>query len=224
MISNTELTAHTILSALEIYINPSKLGGIREESIEDQLDELMEVLFYGFSKKEKAEVPGRAVEEGEDQDGVSPRKDNRRVEHASSMPGRFPSTYEQEIQVSDIWNKFPRFVESENEDPVAFYRKQRSSAYVAFWSEIFITARIYGYIVKEPVVSLEEIYRTEGIPVEVADVYPRADGYLEDLFRGAQGNPPGGAYLQPEHTRDQAPPYGRRSGEERGYHHEDRPE
>ncbi len=63
IISNTELTAHIILSALEIYINPSKLGGIREESIEDQLDELMEVLFYGFSKKEKAES-GRAVEKG----------------------------------------------------------------------------------------------------------------------------------------------------------------
>jgi AcrR family transcriptional regulator len=59
-ISNTELTAHIILSALEIYINPGKLGGIREESLEAQLDELMEVLFYGFSKRDKA-GSGRAV-------------------------------------------------------------------------------------------------------------------------------------------------------------------
>jgi AcrR family transcriptional regulator len=63
IISNTELTAHIILSALEIYINPSKLGGIREESIEDQLDELMEVLFYGFSKKPAAGL-GRADKKG----------------------------------------------------------------------------------------------------------------------------------------------------------------
>lgn len=63
IISNTELTAHIILSALEIYINPSKLGGIREESIDDQLDELMEVLFYGFSKRDKA-GSGRADKKG----------------------------------------------------------------------------------------------------------------------------------------------------------------
>jgi len=34
----------------------------------------------------------------------------------------------------------------------------------------FFGMRIYGYIVKEPVISLEELYKTEGIPVEVADV------------------------------------------------------
>jgi RND family efflux transporter MFP subunit len=35
---------------------------------------------------------------------------------------------------------------------------------------VFFAIRIYGYIVKEPTLSLEEIYRTEGVPVEVADV------------------------------------------------------
>ncbi len=35
---------------------------------------------------------------------------------------------------------------------------------------VFFGIRIYGYIVKEPTLSLEEIYKIEGVPVEVADV------------------------------------------------------
>jgi RND family efflux transporter MFP subunit len=51
-----------------------------------------------------------------------------------------------------------------------FTRKQTIIAVCCLLVVIFLAARIYGYIVKEPVVSLEEIYRTEGIPVEVVDV------------------------------------------------------
>jgi AcrR family transcriptional regulator len=49
-VSNTELTAHVIMSALDVYINQFKLGGIENESVEHSVDELMAVLCYGFSK------------------------------------------------------------------------------------------------------------------------------------------------------------------------------
>lgn len=51
-----------------------------------------------------------------------------------------------------------------------FTRKQTIVGVCCLLIVVFLAARIYGYIVKEPVVSLEEIYRTEGIPVEVSDV------------------------------------------------------
>jgi membrane fusion protein, multidrug efflux system len=54
--------------------------------------------------------------------------------------------------------------------PWRFTRKQTIIGICCLLVIIFIAARIYGYIVKEPVVSLEEMYKTEGIPVEVADV------------------------------------------------------
>ncbi len=50
-VSNTEVTAHVILSALDIYINPFKLGGIEQESVEDNVDCLLSVLCFGFSKR-----------------------------------------------------------------------------------------------------------------------------------------------------------------------------
>jgi AcrR family transcriptional regulator len=62
-VSNTELTAHVILSALDVYINPFKLGGVKNESVEDSVDKLMAVLFFGFAKKPAAES-GRAGEKG----------------------------------------------------------------------------------------------------------------------------------------------------------------
>jgi RND family efflux transporter MFP subunit len=51
-----------------------------------------------------------------------------------------------------------------------FTRKQTVIGGAVLVILIFFAVRIYGYIVKEPVVSLEEIYRTEGIPVEIATV------------------------------------------------------
>lgn len=62
-VSNTELTAHVILSALDVYINPFKLGGVERESVDESVDELMAVLCFGFAKKPAAES-GRAVEKG----------------------------------------------------------------------------------------------------------------------------------------------------------------
>jgi membrane fusion protein, multidrug efflux system len=51
-----------------------------------------------------------------------------------------------------------------------FTRKQTIIGACILVVVVFFAARIYGYIVKEPVVSLEEIYKTEGIPVNVSDV------------------------------------------------------
>jgi AcrR family transcriptional regulator len=60
-VSNAEITAHVILSALDVYINPFKMGGIKNESVEDSVDELMAVLCFGLSKRPAA-IPGRADE------------------------------------------------------------------------------------------------------------------------------------------------------------------
>jgi RND family efflux transporter MFP subunit len=54
--------------------------------------------------------------------------------------------------------------------PWRFTRKQTIIAACCLVVVVFFAVRIYGYIVKKPVVSLEEVYKTEGIPVEVADV------------------------------------------------------
>jgi RND family efflux transporter MFP subunit len=54
--------------------------------------------------------------------------------------------------------------------PWHFTRKQTIIAACVLVVVTFFAVRIYGYIVKEPVVSLEEIYKTEGIPVTVSDV------------------------------------------------------
>ncbi len=54
--------------------------------------------------------------------------------------------------------------------PWRFTRKQTIVALCCVLAVIFVAVRIYGYIVKKPVTSLEEIYKTEGIPVDVADV------------------------------------------------------
>lgn len=51
-----------------------------------------------------------------------------------------------------------------------FTRKQTIIGACCLLVIVFFAVRIYGYIVKEPVVSLEEIYKTEGIPVDVTDV------------------------------------------------------
>jgi membrane fusion protein (multidrug efflux system) len=55
--------------------------------------------------------------------------------------------------------------------PWRFTRKQTIVAAVILLITVIFAARIYGYIVKKPAVSLEEIYRTQGIPVKVADVF-----------------------------------------------------
>jgi len=47
---NTELTAHVILSALDIYINPFKMGDVEQDSVENSVDDLLKVLCFGFSK------------------------------------------------------------------------------------------------------------------------------------------------------------------------------
>jgi AcrR family transcriptional regulator len=57
-VSNPEITAHVILSSLDVFINPFKMGGIEEESIEKSVDDLMEVLCFGFSRR-PADVSGR---------------------------------------------------------------------------------------------------------------------------------------------------------------------
>lgn len=54
--------------------------------------------------------------------------------------------------------------------PWRFTRKQTIVAACCIVVVTFFAVRIYGYIVKEPVVSLEDIYKTEGIPVTVSDV------------------------------------------------------
>jgi RND family efflux transporter MFP subunit len=51
-----------------------------------------------------------------------------------------------------------------------FTRKQTIVIVCCAVVVIFFAVRIYGYIVKEPVVSLEEIYKKDGIPVNVSDV------------------------------------------------------
>jgi membrane fusion protein (multidrug efflux system) len=51
-----------------------------------------------------------------------------------------------------------------------YTRKQTIVAVCVAVVVIFFAVRIYGYIVKKPVVSLEEIYKTEGVPVDVTDV------------------------------------------------------
>jgi AcrR family transcriptional regulator len=50
-VSNTEVTAHVVLSALDIYINPFKLGGIEKRFVESNVDDLLTVLCFGFSKR-----------------------------------------------------------------------------------------------------------------------------------------------------------------------------
>ena len=59
-VSNTKLTAHVVLSALDIYINPFKLGGIKQKSMEGEVDDLLAVLYFGFSKKPPEAVRGGA--------------------------------------------------------------------------------------------------------------------------------------------------------------------
>jgi membrane fusion protein (multidrug efflux system) len=54
--------------------------------------------------------------------------------------------------------------------PWYFTRKQTIVAAGILVVMVIFAARIYGYIVKEPTLSLEEIYKTQGIPVEVAGV------------------------------------------------------
>ncbi len=54
--------------------------------------------------------------------------------------------------------------------PWRFTRKQTIIGACVLVVVVFFAVRIYGYIVKEPALSLEEIYKTEGIPVEAADV------------------------------------------------------
>lgn len=59
VVSNTELTAHVILSALDIYINPFKMGNVEQGSVENSVDDLLKVLCFGFSKY-GADSPGTA--------------------------------------------------------------------------------------------------------------------------------------------------------------------
>jgi len=61
-VSNAEITAYVIMSALDVFINPFKMGGIEEKSIQKSIDELMVVLCFGFSKR-PAILPGRAEKE-----------------------------------------------------------------------------------------------------------------------------------------------------------------
>jgi AcrR family transcriptional regulator len=49
-VSNAEVTAHVILSALDVYINPFKLG-VEPRSIEEGVDDLLRVLCFGFSTR-----------------------------------------------------------------------------------------------------------------------------------------------------------------------------
>jgi AcrR family transcriptional regulator len=63
-VPNTELTAHLILSALDVFINPFKFGEIEKESVEKRVDELMAILCFGLSRR-TASVSGRADKKGE---------------------------------------------------------------------------------------------------------------------------------------------------------------
>ncbi len=53
-VSNPELTAHVILSALDIFVNPFKLGSIELETAEEQLDRVLDVILFGFAKRRGA--------------------------------------------------------------------------------------------------------------------------------------------------------------------------
>jgi RND family efflux transporter MFP subunit len=91
--------------------------------------------------------------------------------------------------ISDSWRHKMKI-------PWRFTRKQTIVAACCLVVVAFFAMRIYGYIVKEPVVSLEEIYRTEGIPVEVADV---SRGQM-DIWKTFSGELKG--ILQAELTSD----------------------
>jgi AcrR family transcriptional regulator len=61
-IPNAELTAYVILSSLDVFINPFKLGEINKESVEKSVDELMVVLCFGLAKQ-PATLSAHAEEE-----------------------------------------------------------------------------------------------------------------------------------------------------------------
>ncbi len=49
-VSNAEIAAYVILSSLDVFINPFKLGEIKQQSVENSVDELMVILCYGLQK------------------------------------------------------------------------------------------------------------------------------------------------------------------------------
>jgi len=59
IVPNSELTAHVILSALDIFINPFKLGLIEIVTVEEQVDRVLDVIFYGFAKTRGARATGQ---------------------------------------------------------------------------------------------------------------------------------------------------------------------
>lgn len=72
IVPNSELTAHVILSALDIFINPFKLGSIELATVEEQVDRVLDVIFFGFTKTRGA--PTTAAKNG---DGPALLKLNR---------------------------------------------------------------------------------------------------------------------------------------------------
>lgn len=62
-VSDSELTAHVILSALDVYINPFKMGDVEDRSVEDSVEDLLMVLRFGISKR-PADVSERAAGRG----------------------------------------------------------------------------------------------------------------------------------------------------------------
>jgi TetR/AcrR family fatty acid metabolism transcriptional regulator len=56
MVSDLELTACVIMSSLDVYVSPITFTDIPEEGIEESVDRLLEVLYFGFSKKRKGSV------------------------------------------------------------------------------------------------------------------------------------------------------------------------
>ena len=61
-VSNPELTAHVILSALDIFVNPFKLGSIELETAEEQLDRVLDVILFGLTNPAAPQRPPRETE------------------------------------------------------------------------------------------------------------------------------------------------------------------
>jgi AcrR family transcriptional regulator len=51
VVSDFELTACLIMSSLDVYVSPIQFADIPEDGIEESVDRLLEVLYFGFSKR-----------------------------------------------------------------------------------------------------------------------------------------------------------------------------